>query len=205
MKGLPQWNSDIVVPAITMHPGGSALNTAYNVAGLGAGAQCRVVVPIGDDEFGGFLRRQLSAIGLEHCVASLPVMSGAEHGSVGGATGVCICMSGNSDRCFVDSHGANRLLTAAHLWTGAAPAAAKGGFDTSVCCCLFCFAYSPLVLCVVWILGVSSADRVFTHPFLRVFQYFGFAHRFLCYILRRTQCTGSEDLSRSTVRYHTTM
>ena len=108
VAAMPQWGKDLESPSIGQMAGGSALNVAVGLGELMRGrarAQCSFFGLVGDDEFGAFLRRRLSAAGVRDHTET----------AAGQSTGCCIVLSGAMDRGFVTSVGATGLLSRAHL------------------------------------------------------------------------------------------
>jgi sugar/nucleoside kinase (ribokinase family) len=100
IEGLPQWGKDIPCPRpIQLHPGGSALNTATQLANVNANVAFHSA--IGTDAFGDLLSRHLAARGVHSHVRQI----------MSSTTGVCIVLSGQGDRAFVSHHGAAHLFS----------------------------------------------------------------------------------------------
>ncbi|OQR99540.1 hypothetical protein ACHHYP_05830 [Achlya hypogyna] len=115
---LPQWGQDTpCADPIQMQPGGSALNTATQLANLGA--PVAFFSAYGADAFGDLLSAHLAkhhVVSHAQALATLP-------------TGVCIVLTGQGDRAFVTHYGAahafsqehiplERLLDARHIHVG---------------------------------------------------------------------------------------
>ncbi|KDO35323.1 hypothetical protein SPRG_00172 [Saprolegnia parasitica CBS 223.65] len=119
IDALPQWGQDTpCAEAIQMQPGGSALNTATQLANLG-GSAVAYFSAMGADGFGDMLALHLA----KHNVKSFAPQL-ASH-----PTGVCIVLTGQGDRAFVTHYGAahafakqhipmDRLLEAQHIHVG---------------------------------------------------------------------------------------
>jgi ribokinase len=108
VAAMPKWGQDLEAHSISQMSGGSALNVAVDLGELMKGresAQCSFFGLVGDDEFGGFLRRRLHACGVQDRMET----------AAGTSTGCCIVLSGSHDRGFVTSVGATGLLSTEHL------------------------------------------------------------------------------------------
>jgi hypothetical protein len=104
---LPQWDGDTLIEMpIEMHPGGSALNTAAQMASLINSRwreaalhtalkfdRCVLHSLVGDDVYGQLVTERINQTGVE---LSAPAVGGQ---------GVCICLSGPTDRAFVSYRG----------------------------------------------------------------------------------------------------
>lgn len=104
---LPSWDGDTLIEMpIETHPGGSALNTAVQLASLISTrwreAKLRKILKfdrcvlhslVGDDVYGRLVTERVKETGVE---LSAPAVGGQ---------GVCICLSGPTDRAFVSYRG----------------------------------------------------------------------------------------------------
>lgn len=106
VSSLPKWDGDTLIEMpIETHPGGSALNTAVQLASLISTRRRELTVRrlrfdkcvlhslVGDDVYGRLVSERIKQTGV---ILSAP--------SIGGQ-GVCICLSGSSDRAFVSYRG----------------------------------------------------------------------------------------------------
>lgn len=140
MAGLPEWGGDREVGSpIRMLPGGSGLNSAFQLASYqsdpnrdaiapnGAGVVTVLHAALGDDSFCEFLQERAAAAGVD--MRKISVSPSPNPGNEGQAgvkatpgTGVCMVLSGwvdsdmsKMDRCFVTHYGVVGELRAADL------------------------------------------------------------------------------------------
>ncbi|KAG7395104.1 hypothetical protein PHYBOEH_004217 [Phytophthora boehmeriae] len=108
---LPKWGGDVECSLpIQMQPGGSALNTATHLANLSshnAQHELRVTLhtAVGCDRFADVLKTHLTE---RNVTLSSPALEGVP-------TGVCIVLSGATDRSFVTHYGAARKFSIEHV------------------------------------------------------------------------------------------
>ncbi|OWY97358.1 hypothetical protein PHMEG_00032131 [Phytophthora megakarya] len=101
---LPQWGGDVECSRpIELQPGGSALNTATHLANL----NCNVTLhtAVGNDSFANVLKAHLDERNIE---LSSPRLENVP-------TGVCIVLSGATDRSFITHYGAARKFSVEHI------------------------------------------------------------------------------------------
>ncbi|CAK4069824.1 unnamed protein product [Aphanomyces euteiches] len=105
VERLPVWGQDTPCHTpIQMQPGGSALNTATQLAHL-HGPQVEFFTGLGTDAFGDILVRHLAKHGVTLHSPVLPDVP----------TGVWIVLTGGGDRGFVTHYGAARVFTVDHI------------------------------------------------------------------------------------------
>jgi sugar/nucleoside kinase (ribokinase family) len=99
VERMPTWGTNTMAGPIQTSPGGSALNTAANLARLLAedgcadtdGARSMLYTAVGQDTFGEMLCAHLKTVGAG-------VMHAGDVGMEGYPTGCCIVLSGKEDR-----------------------------------------------------------------------------------------------------------
>ncbi|KAF0689124.1 Aste57867_19396 [Aphanomyces stellatus] len=105
VEGLPTWGQDTPCTSpIQMQPGGSALNTATQLANLN-GTRVAFHTALGADAFGEMLTGHLAK---RHVELHSPLLSNVP-------TGVCIVLTGRGDRAFVTHYGAARVFAIDHI------------------------------------------------------------------------------------------
>jgi len=102
---LPFWGGDVLVDGVRTTCGGSASNTALQLASLVKGTEQWTVefhTALGNDGWAGILKEK-------HDDLNCKLVNNTQ--DEGLTTGVCIVISGNSDRAFMTNHGALDKLT----------------------------------------------------------------------------------------------
>ncbi|RHY90530.1 hypothetical protein DYB37_006214 [Aphanomyces astaci] len=110
VQTLPAWGQDSPCKEpIQMQPGGSALNTATQLANLNSGGVA-LFTAVGADAFGDMLKNHLvkSRVDLHAPQLSAHI-----------PTGVCIVLTGQGDRAFATHYGAARVFAVPHINTDA--------------------------------------------------------------------------------------
>ncbi|KAF4321303.1 hypothetical protein BBO99_00001494 [Phytophthora kernoviae] len=108
---LPKWGGDMECSLpIQMQPGGSALNTATHLANLSSHnpqheLHVTLHTAVGCDRFADVLKTHLDE---RKVTLSSPALEGTP-------TGVCIVLSGVTDRSFVTHYGASRKFSIEHI------------------------------------------------------------------------------------------
>ncbi|RQM18971.1 hypothetical protein B5M09_001862 [Aphanomyces astaci] len=110
VQTLPAWGQDSPCKEpIQMQPGGSALNTATQLANLNGGGVA-LFTAVGGDAFGDMLKNHLVKSSVELHAPQL---------SAHIPTGVCIVLTGQGDRAFATHYGAARVFAVPHINTDA--------------------------------------------------------------------------------------
>ncbi|ETW05150.1 hypothetical protein H310_04157 [Aphanomyces invadans] len=107
VETLPAWGRDSPCKEpIQMQPGGSALNTATQLANLRGDDEVTFFSAVGADAFGDMLKAHLEKSRVKLHAAHLPLIV---------PTGVCIVLTGQGDRAFATHYGATRVFAVSHV------------------------------------------------------------------------------------------
>jgi len=110
IQDLPKWDADTEAKVIQVLPGGSALNQARNLHGLGV--DVRFLGSLGNDDFGKMLK--------QHCSSQGFPMDWVK--TFDKPSSVCMVLSGPADRAFVSCYSTTEAYTSKDMEESAAEA-----------------------------------------------------------------------------------